>query len=220
MKTLVVLEEKEYNALQEEKRNETRMAIRSERRVSLWRRFSYVSLCIAIISMVFSLAVLSFCKQTERAKRHEPVVIRENSVKCITIPQPKWDKDILYSTMIENRPAAEPKIVTYLEDEYPNNIENCVVTYYCRCSICCKHETGITASGAVAVEGVTVAVDRSVIPLGSAVCVDYVGGDGDSDIREYIAQDTGVKGNHIDVYVSSHEKAVELGRRTATVYWR
>ena len=63
----------------------------------------------------------------------------------------------------------------------------------------------------------TCAVDPEVIPLGSAVTVDY----GDGELRHYRAEDIGggVKGNRIDICVSSHEEALELGVRTATVYW-
>ena len=92
------------------------------------------------------------------------------------------------------------------------------VTYYDVCVECCGKTDGITASGAIAEPYVTCAVDPSVIPLGSDVLVDY----GDGEIVSLRAEDTGgsVKGNHIDICVSNHQEALELGRRTATVYWR
>ena len=76
---------------------------------------------------------------------------------------------------------------------------------------------GITASGVRATPGVTVAVDPDVIPLGADVLVDY----GDGEICYYRADDTGsgVVGNHIDLCVADHQTAVQLGRRTATVWW-
>ena len=57
-----------------------------------------------------------------------------------------------------------------------------------------------------------------MIPLWADVLVDY--GDG-AGLRRYRAEDTGgaVKGNHIDLCVGSHAEALQLGRRTATVYW-
>lgn len=96
-------------------------------------------------------------------------------------------------------------------------IEDCTVTHYDCCVSCCGKTDGITASGAQATPGVTVAVDPDVIPLGSDVLVDY----GDGEIHYYRADDIGgaVKGNHIDLCVESHEEALLLGRRTATVYW-
>ena len=100
-------------------------------------------------------------------------------------------------------------------------IENVTVSHYCICEKCCgkspEHPAyGITASGRKATPYVTVAVDRNKIPLGSDVLVDY----GDGVIEYYRADDTGsgVNGNHIDLCVSSHEEARNLGLRNATIY--
>ena len=98
-----------------------------------------------------------------------------------------------------------------------NKIEDVKVTHYCCCVKCCGKDDGITASGVRATPGVTVAVDPAVIPLGADVLVDY----GDGEICYYRADDTGsgVVGNHIDLCVADHQTAVQLGRRTATVWW-
>lgn len=96
-------------------------------------------------------------------------------------------------------------------------LENVTVTHYDVCLQCCGKLDGITASGVQAAPGVTVAVDPAVIPLGSDVLVDY----GDGELHYYRADDTGgaIRGSHIDLCVSSHEEALQLGVRTATVYW-
>lgn len=98
-----------------------------------------------------------------------------------------------------------------------NKIEDVKVTHYCCCVKCCGKDDGITYSGVKATPGVTVAVDTSIIPLGSDVLVDY----GDGVINYYRADDTGsaIKGNKLDLCVSSHQDAINLGVRTATVYW-
>ena len=98
-----------------------------------------------------------------------------------------------------------------------NKIENVKVSHYCCCVKCCGKDDGITYSGVKATPGVTVAVDTSIIPLGSDVLVDY----GDGVINYYRADDTGssIKGNKLDLCVSSHQEAINLGVRTATVYW-
>ena len=98
-----------------------------------------------------------------------------------------------------------------------NKIEDVKVTHYCCCVKCCGKADGITYSGVKATPGVTVAVDTSIIPLGSDVLVDY----GDGIINYYRADDTGsaIKGNELDLCVSSHQEAINLGVRTATVYW-
>ena len=98
-----------------------------------------------------------------------------------------------------------------------NKIEDVKVTHYCCCVKCCGKDDGITYSGVKATPGVTVAVDTSIIPLGSDVLVDY----GDGIINYYRADDTGsaIKGNKLDLCVGSHQEAINLGVRTATVYW-
>lgn len=101
-------------------------------------------------------------------------------------------------------------------------IENATLTHYCMCERCCgktpDHPAyGITASGRAAEPYVSVAVDPFLIELGSTVYVDY----GDGEIKEYRADDTGsgVAGAHIDLCVSSHEEAKELGVKTVKVWY-
>lgn len=86
-------------------------------------------------------------------------------------------------------------------------------TGYCNCRKCAgRWAGGKTASGVYPVEGETIAVDRSVILLGSMVMVDG---------RIYWAQDTGVKGKHIDVYYDSHSLAWNHGVKRQRVFvWR
>ena len=110
------------------------------------------------------------------------------------------------------------KIETALLDK-ANIIEDCEITFYCcekRKHICGTGD-GLTATGNEVTPYVTVAVDPRVIPLGSEVMVDF----GDGEIHYFIADDVGgsVKGNHIDIAVVSHDEALELGRKTATVWW-
>lgn len=78
-------------------------------------------------------------------------------------------------------------------------------------------ETGDpTASGKWPREGVTVAIDPDVIPLGSAVMI--WGEDGEW-MGIYEAQDTGrlIRGRIIDIYMDEHRDAVEWGRKTIYV---
>ena len=98
-----------------------------------------------------------------------------------------------------------------------HRLDDVTVTHYDCCVECCGKADGITASGVRATPGGTVAVDPDVIPLGADVLVDY----GDGEICYYRADDTGsgVVGNHIYLCVADHQTAVQLGRRTATVWW-
>lgn len=131
----------------------------------------------------------------------------------------------------EDKPPAQAKTGTAIvAPEEPENelieaallasahrLDDVTVTHYDCCVECCGKTDGITASGVRATPGVTVAVDPAVIPLGADVLVDY----GDGEICYYRADDTGsgVVGNCIDLCVADHQTAVQLGRRTATVWW-
>lgn len=111
--------------------------------------------------------------------------------------------------------AAENEMIQAALLTRGTRLDNVTVTHYDCCVECCGKDDGITASGVRATPGVTVAVDPDVIPLGSDVLVDY----GDGEIHYYRADDVGANGNAIDLCVETHEEAVELGVRTATVWW-
>ena len=95
---------------------------------------------------------------------------------------------------IEDLKGSEYKLVYLGDFKY---------TYYCdgRYSHICGG-SGVTASGAPTQVGTTIAVDRSVIPLGTTVYIEGVG------FR--VAQDTGgwVKGKHVDILVKTHNEAL------------
>ena len=83
---------------------------------------------------------------------------------------------------------------------------------YCPCTSCCgAYASGITATGTTAAAGRTIAVDPSVIPLGSKVVING---------HEYIAEDTGggIKGNKLDIFFDSHREALNFGVRWHDVY--
>lgn len=96
------------------------------------------------------------------------------------------------------------------------------ITAYCPCEKCCgiyaksrpKDENGVdivlTASGEKAVEGVTIAADTNVLPFGTKVEIDG---------NVYTVQDRGgaIKGNRIDIYFESHEKALQYEKQTKEV---
>ena len=68
-----------------------------------------------------------------------------------------------------------------------------------------------TATGTHGKAGRTIAVDPSIIPYGSRVLVGgYV----------FIAEDTGsaIRGRHIDLFMDTHEVAMQFGRREGEVF--
>lgn len=91
-------------------------------------------------------------------------------------------------------------------------VGNFKLTHYCPCATCNGSYGNKTALGTTLTPYNTIAVDPRVIPLGSKVEIQG---------KTYIAEDTGgaIKGNRIDVCVSSHSEAYAKGvLRNVPVY--
>jgi|GEM_PF-2666146 len=85
------------------------------------------------------------------------------------------------------------------------------VTAYCPCEKCCGVGGGhTTASGTTPTAGRTIAADTSVLPMGTHVLIEG---------HEYVVEDRGgaIKGNRIDMFMSSHQEALNWGKRTVEV---
>lgn len=92
------------------------------------------------------------------------------------------------------------------------------VTAYCSCKKCCgkyaeNRPNGIVygASGQQLIEGYSIAVDPKVIPYSETVIINGV---------EHVAHDCGgaIKGNRIDLYMASHEEALDWGVQYIEVF--
>lgn len=89
------------------------------------------------------------------------------------------------------------------------------LTAYCPCPICCgawsNMENPTTASGTRATANRTVAVDTSVFPFGTEILING---------QVYVAEDRGsaINGNHIDIFFSTHQEAVNFGKQKGSVY--
>ena len=120
---------------------------------------------------------------------------RRNAELCIENVQLQLDNTQLQSEL-------ETAVAPISNTEYLGEF---TITYYDACMQCCGKTDGITASGAIVREGVTVAVDPKVVPLGAYIYIEGIG--------YRVAQDTGgaIKGNRIDVYVNTHQKALNCG---------
>lgn len=92
------------------------------------------------------------------------------------------------------------------------------ITAYCSCSRCCgkfadNRPNGIVygASGEKLVADYSIAVDVDLIPYGEVIIIND---------REYIAHDCGgaIQGNRIDIYMESHEKALQWGVQNLEIF--
>lgn len=91
------------------------------------------------------------------------------------------------------------------------------LTAYCPGHCCCGvWANGYTATGTLATDGRTIAVDPDIIPYGSHVLLIWP----DGTQHSYIAEDCGggVNGNHIDVFFNDHQAARVFGVQSAMVY--
>lgn len=111
--------------------------------------------------------------------------------------------ELLYSSDIEPEPNIPAEFV-YIGDFS--------ATAYCPCAQCSDEWGTQTATGATAQQGVTVAVDPSIVPYGTVIYIEGVG------IR--IAQDCGgaIQGQELDIYYKRHGDALDFGRQALKVW--
>ena len=90
------------------------------------------------------------------------------------------------------------------------NMGECKITYYCPCEICSEGWGRQTYSGKTARSEHTVAVDPEVFDIGSKLLIDG---------KIYVAEDVGggVCGDHVDIFVDTHEETLEGGVRFTDV---
>ena len=79
---------------------------------------------------------------------------------------------------------------------------------------------GMTASGKPAVAGLTIAADLRVLPMHTRVYVEGLDAHGKKYSGVYVVMDTGgaIKGNKIDIFMSTYDQCCSFGRRKMKVY--
>lgn len=99
-----------------------------------------------------------------------------------------------------------------------HKLEDVAITFYCceEYPHICGTGTGITASGRRVTPYVSCTVDTDVIPLGSTIMIEHNG-----EMVYLRADDTGssIHGNRLDIAVRGHQEALELGIKTADIWW-
>ena len=117
----------------------------------------------------------------------------------------KWHEcnDYQLKKLSEND-EIEQKIKEWESQPKKTYVGNFKITHYCPCYTCNGSWGSKTALGTTMTPNRTIAVDPRVIPLGSKVEING---------KTYIAEDTGgaIKGNRIDMCVSSHSEAYARG---------
>lgn len=167
---------------------------------------------IAIVALGVALISVSiYCKAEEKAYDALKITSENNEIEIRRLNDVLADYEEIYKTKEEEIAVLHNEVET-LKTSKAKYVGNFKIAYYCACEQCCGKATGITASGAKATDGVTVAADTSILPFGAKLYIEGVG--------ERIVQDRGgaIKGNIIDVYVSSHNKIPSVGVHNSNVW--
>lgn len=132
--------------------------------------------------------------------------------------RPEHTKATMPEITLDELEAAENELIESALLARSTKLEDVTITFYCceeRPHIC-GTGSGITASGRRVTPYVSCAVDESIIPLGSTIMIEHNG-----EMVYLRADDTGsaVKGNHIDLAVTTHDEALSLGVKTADIWW-
>lgn len=188
------------------------LAVRRRRREAARRKARRRRLCKLMIGIVATICITLMACAVHSGDTDGPVTVPTASAEAARPAE-------TLATMPEATAIPIAAIVeTAPEWEYMGEFR---ITHYCACERCCGKSPdnpwyGITATGTVATEGRTIAVDPSVIPYGSRVAVEY----DDGRTCYYIAEDCGgaIKGLKVDVFIADHDRAWGLGVLSGRVY--
>lgn len=168
-------------------------------------------------SAVFLILLLCLCSALWGMAAAKAIDGPQETLEAEPMETPAEAESAAPAPAIEPQEDAENEQIEAALLDRSYTIENCTITFYCaeRYKHICGTGDGIAADGTPVLPWATCAADPDVIPLGSTVMVDL----GDGDLLTLVANDTGVRGNHIDICVSTHAEALRLGIQTSTVYW-
>lgn len=155
------------------------------------------------LTRVYKNGSRGLARVTYAVRYEDRKAVRRDEVKRETIKEPS-NKVVLVGTLRQVARGGESLRFTKAVEVSS--------TAYCPCAKCCgKYANGYTHTGLPAKKGV-IAVDPSVIPLGTRVYVDGYG--------YAVAADTGsaIKGTRIDVCFDTHEEALKWGMKKVKVF--
>lgn len=175
---------------------------RRKQRIAAFDVFLFALFCIDLFLFFM------WIEKKEAEIEQKQIIIEDQKAICVE------------STVFEV-PCPEVTPVDFYDSYLPVTSHSALftVTHYCGCSKCCGAYSDGSESIAYGASGkrlealVSVAVDPSVIPLGTVLH--------DAEGRLYRAEDTGgaIKGNRIDLFVGDHQRAKELGIREMELFW-
>lgn len=144
---------------------------------------------VLVILIIAGITVLLFVKCAS-----EPMEDYEGKIETVTIPPVTTCEP---PQTIESQPTL-------------TSLGTFTITYYCPCSACCGKTDGITKSGVKAISNHTIAAPSN-FEFGTILVINGI---------EYTVEDRGsaIIENHIDIFVESHEQALQNGVKQFEVY--
>ncbi len=155
-----------------------------------------------------------------KVKYQDNVEIERTMISEEIIREP-IEKIVQISTKITSRSGSRANYSTEALPASVAGIEPTVVSMntsaYCACVRCCGKSNGITSSGAKATEWYTVAAG-SGYPIGTVIYIPALADKPNGGW--FVVQDRGgaISNNRIDVYMGSHQAAINFGRRNLECY--
>ena len=191
-----------------------RRLTREERKRQSNRRLMYITYLLFLILLLVWL--LGYLTMTAEAEPEEPA---EPTVQTLDGSLPGDDTPATERCYLtEGELANENELIEQTLLARSHKLEDVTITFYCceKRPHICGTGTGITASGRRVTPYVSCAVDPDVIPLGSTIMIEYNG-----EMVYLRADDTGsaIKGNRLDIAVMGHQEALDLGVKTADIWW-
>lgn len=163
-----------------------------------------------LFSLFITMGVMAYC---DLGKNEEAALTTECETTEIELETETETEIVELATQVEVETETETKTE-------PQMISMGVfkVTAYCSCEKCCgkwanNRPNGVVygASGEQLIADYSIAVDVDLIPYGETILING---------REYVAHDCGsaIYDNRIDIYMSSHERALQWGVQYIEVF--
>lgn len=192
-----------------QRRNRRRIEELNKNNIEMFK----VMLQISLVALAIIIGItIWFWAAAQQAMEVEAAVLRRHRITSANYREIPLVEPLPLTPPEDGEPpqAIEIKMATKAEaipEEHWESLGRWKLTFYCKERCCNGRNAHRTASGAPMVEGRTVAVGG--LPFGTELMIDG---------RRYVVEDRGVRGNHVDILVSDHQTAKDLGVKYAEVF--
>lgn len=152
-------------------------------------------------------------KQEMKAREEEKIRLQKEEQERIRLEQ--LEKERVEKEEKEEKAKEVSRVTSRGNVDRKNEWIQFTATGYCPCKKCCGKTNGITASGAKAQAGVTVAMPKGY-SFGTKLLIKDTKGNLLNSGKSYVVQDRGgaIKNKKIDIFFNSHAEALKFGKRT------